>query len=237
MNGFMITGPPTPATPQEANEPPSPSNEDRLRPLVDRVLLHYDHYYNHKSFHARRNVYQMFSPSWTSSAEDSLIWVGGWRPSMAFLLLYSKSGSQLDARLDDLLRGVRTRDLGDLSPEQLARLDALKVRTVARERAICEKVAAAQETAVDPSVAELVHELTEGEVEKGVGDARMEEAMGAKREGLEAALAEADGLRMDALRGIVGELGPLQAVHFLIAAAEMHLRVHEWGKRKDARGD
>jgi hypothetical protein len=34
---------------------------------------------------------------------------------------------------------------------------------------------------------------------------------------------------------VVALLRPAQAVHFLLAAAELHLAVHDFGRRKDGR--
>lgn len=61
----------------------------------------------------------------------------------------------------------------------------------------------------------------------------MEREMEAKAEGMKRVLEMADGLRLETLRGVVGLLRPAQAVHFLVAAAELHLTVHEFGRRKD----
>ncbi|KAL7255255.1 hypothetical protein ACSBR1_009418 [Camellia fascicularis] len=36
------------------------------------------------------------------------------------------------------------------------------------------------------------------------------------------------------LKEVVDILSAIQAVHFLITAAELHLRLHEWGKKSDA---
>ena len=62
----------------------------------------------------------------------------------------------------------------------------------------------------------------------------MEREMEAKAEGMRRVLEMADGLRMDTLRAVVALLRPPQAVHFLVAAAELHLSVHDFGRRKDA---
>jgi hypothetical protein len=42
-------------------------------------------------------------------------------------------------------------------------------------------------------------------------------------------------LLLRALKGVLEILTPIQAVHFLIAAAELHSRLHDWGKKKDDR--
>lgn len=87
----------------------TPEEQDRVvRPLIDRVLRHYEQYYRAKSNWVKRDVLTMLSPSWRSSLEDAFLWIGGWRPSMAFHLLYSKSGLQLEARLAELIRGITT---------------------------------------------------------------------------------------------------------------------------------
>lgn len=62
----------------------------------------------------------------------------------------------------------------------------------------------------------------------------MEREMEAKAEGMRRVLEMADALRMDTIRAVVALLRPTQAVHFLVAAAELHLSVHDFGRRKDA---
>lgn len=83
-------------------------NDRILRPLLEQVIRHYEHYYQSKSRWAENNAVSMFKPSWRSSLEDAFLWIGGWRPSMAFHLLYSKSGIQLEAGLFELIRGLHT---------------------------------------------------------------------------------------------------------------------------------
>lgn len=84
--------------------------EPVLCPLINRVTQHYEHYHGAKSKWAKQDVPAMLSPSWMSSLEDAFLWRGRWRPSMAFHLLYSNSGLQLEEHLADLIRGLRTGD-------------------------------------------------------------------------------------------------------------------------------
>lgn len=215
-----------------------------LRPLIDQVVQHYEQYYRAKSRWAKEDVLGMLSPSWRSTLEDAFLWIGGWRPSMAFHLLYSKSGLQLEARLADLIRGLSTGDLGDISPTQLVQIDELQRRTVREEKKITEKLAKHQETVADSSMVELsiaVSEMLRSGSGRGGNmgagdemDQRVESTLAPKEEGLEDLLNTADELRLRTLKGVVDILTPKQAVHFLIAAAELHLRLHEWGKKKDA---
>lgn len=62
---------------------------------------------------------------------------------------------------------------------------------------------------------------------------RVESTLGDKEEKLEEIFKRADDLRLRTLRNVVDILDPIQAVYFLIAAAELHLRVHDWGVKKD----
>nr|GEW72810.1 hypothetical protein [Tanacetum cinerariifolium] len=50
---------------------------------------------------------------------------------------------------------------------------------------------------------------------------------------LEEVLHMADGLRMETLKSVMEILTPLQVERFLIAAAELHLRLHDWGQKRD----
>lgn len=225
-----------------ASSPARDGDDQALRPLIDRVMLHYEQYYKAKSRSAKQNVLAMFSPTWRSSFEDAFLWIGGWRPSMAFHLLYSKSGLQLEAQLAELIRGLATSDLADLSPSQLALIDDRQRTTIHQEKGITEKFAKHQETVADASMVELSHTITEM-MRAGGGDAaveneaemeeEVESALAAKEEGLEEILQMADDLRLSTLKEILNILTSMQAVHFLIAAAELHLRIHEWGKKKD----
>ncbi|XP_047058085.1 protein DOG1-like 2 [Lolium rigidum] len=205
-----------------------PEDDAGLRRLVDRVLGHYEHYYRAKSAAASDDVLPMFAPSWISATETLYLWCGGWRPTAALQLLYSKSGAQLEAQLPAFLDGgdLHDGDLGGLSADQLQAADQLQRRTIRSEREIDEAAASAQESLATVKMVEL--SAGGGAAEEG-----MEREMDAKAEGMRRVLEMADGLRMDTLRAVVALLRPPQAVHFLVAAAELHLSVHDFGRRKD----
>lgn len=217
----------------------SPNQTDSsIRNLVNRVLNHYEEYYKVKSNLAKENVFVMLSPSWTTILEDGFLWIGGWRPSMAFQLLYSKSGLQLEARLNELIQGVQTGDLGDLGPNQLTQVDRLQRKTIKEEREITEKMAKQQDTVADSEMVELSDLMTtlmENDDANGVSvlNDQVDSAMERKEEGLARVLGMADDLRLRTLKGVIENLFPKQALHFLIAAAELHLRMHDWGKQMD----
>ncbi|KAI3462415.1 hypothetical protein Pfo_019078 [Paulownia fortunei] len=214
--------------------------DDRiLRPTIARSIEHYEQYYRAKSRWAKNDVLSMFNPSWRSSLEDAFLWIGGWRPTMAFHLLYSKSGLQLEARLGELIRGVTTGDLGDLSQTQFNQVNELQKATIREEKEITEKLAKQQETVADPSMVELSQAVTESMREgdqagQMVDDDRVEATLAPKEEGLAEVLQRADDIRLKTLKEVLNILTPMQGVHFLIAAAELHLRLHEWGRKRDA---
>ncbi|TQE01654.1 hypothetical protein C1H46_012718 [Malus baccata] len=250
-----------------------------LGTLVERVVKHYEHYYEIKSRWVKQDVLGMLSPSWLSSLEDAFLWIGGWRPSMAFHLFHSKSGLQLEVRVAEFIRGFCSSsskgDLADLSSHQLTQVDQMQQRTVKEERDISEKMAKRQEAVADSSMLTQVDQMQQRTVKEerdisekmakrqeavadssmvglshvitelmdaGNGgddpvaeeDPRVEYALASKEEGLEEVLHRADNLRLRTLKAITHILTPIQAVHFLIAAAELHLRLHDWGKKKDA---
>lgn len=229
----------TVVTDQEEEEEEAVGLDERiLRQKTARVIEHYEQYYRAKSRWAKNDVLSMFNPSWRSSLEEAFLWIGGWRPTMAFHLLYSKSGLQLEARLDELIQGLTTGDLGDLSPTQLNQVNELHKATIREEKEITEKLAKQQEAVADSSMVELSHNVTElmreGAQTVVDGD-RIEATLATKEEGLAQVLQKADDLRLKTLKQVLNILTPIQGVHFLIAAAELHLRLHDWGKKREAR--
>ncbi|KAL3844788.1 hypothetical protein ACJIZ3_002191 [Penstemon smallii] len=64
-------------------------------------------------------------------------------------------------------------------------------------------------------------------------EGRVDSTLAPKEEGLVEILQRADGLRMKTLKEVLSILTQIQCVHFLIAAAELHLRSHEWGENRD----
>lgn len=212
-------------------------NQHALRPLIERVVQHYEHYYRAKARWGQNDILSMLSPSWLSSLEDAFLWIGGWRPSMAFHLLYSESGLQLEASLNELMQGLRIGDLSDLTPTQLEQVDALQKDTIRKEQEITEKLAQQQETVADSSMVELAHAMTEA-IRDGNSthdEGRVEATLAPKQDGLVPILQMADELRLQTLKKVIVILTPMQAVHYLIAAAALHLRIHEWGTKRDAK--
>ncbi|KAG9147853.1 hypothetical protein Leryth_003449 [Lithospermum erythrorhizon] len=117
-----------------------------------------------------------------------------------------KSGKERcveNAKLSELVRGFASRDLGDLSVSQLRKVDELQRKTIKEEKEISEKHAKQQETVADASMVKLSNVETEM-IRMGEDDRRGE----------------------DMEEQVETTLRPKEE-------AELHLRIHEWGKMKD----
>ncbi|XP_022774836.1 protein DOG1-like 4 [Durio zibethinus] len=85
-----------------------------------------------------------------------------------------------------------------------------------------------QETVADSSMVELSQMMRSGDGEGvGVEKERVESAVESKEEGLKEMLQRADDLRLKTLKAVIDMSSPIQGVHFLIAAAELHLTIHD----------
>ncbi|KAH6785770.1 hypothetical protein C2S53_014626 [Perilla frutescens var. hirtella] len=223
------------------NSQPPQTDSSSLSVLVAGVVAHYERYYKTKSKCAKADVLLLLSPPWTTSLEDAFIWVGGWRPTTAFHLLYSKSGLQFVAKFEAVESGAAASpiDLGDLSSEQVHLIDTLQRRTIVEERKISEKLAKQQERVADAEMVELSHDVNE--LSRVEGDdtsfvtGRIKSTLKLKEEGFHKILQSADDLRLGTIKAVVDILTPMQAVHFLIAAAELQLSLRDWGREKEER--
>ncbi|XP_038896732.1 protein DOG1-like 4 [Benincasa hispida] len=202
------------STTTKDNQHNAASTADHLR-LVETVMSHYSDYYRVKSIAAERDPLSVFSAPWATSLERSLHWIAGWRPTTTFHLIYSESSILFESRIVDILRGLRTGDLGDLSPSQFRRVSELQCQTVEEENAITEELSEWQD-----DVSELI-------------GARAE--MTGRVEGLVSIIKKADDLRLRTVQKVVEFLTPKQAIEFLIAATELQFGVRGWGLDQDRR--
>ncbi|KAK9269586.1 hypothetical protein L1049_001362 [Liquidambar formosana] len=129
------------------NPPTTPDHHDSLLTLVHKVLTHYSDYYRIKQLAAHSDVLSLFSAPWFTSLERSLHWAAGWRPTTLFHLVLTQSSILFESRIVDILRGLRTGDLGDLSPTQFALLSDLQCETVREENAITDELSEWQDGA------------------------------------------------------------------------------------------
>lgn len=200
-----------------APRPPTTHDQHQdLEKLVAKTLTHYTEYYKVKSAEAQRDVFNVFAAPWASSLERSLHWIAGWRPTTVFHLVYTESSTLFESHIVDILRGLRTGDLGDLSPSQFRRVSELQCETVKEENAITDELSEWQDGA-----SELVGDCS-ASVDKKI---RL----------LVSIVQKADDLRLRTVRRVVDLLTTQQAVEFLIAAAELQFGVRKWGLDQDRR--
>lgn len=129
---------------RQLNQVPRPATSDHHRELhqllVQKVVSHIYEYYRVKSLAAKNDILSVFSAPWSTSLERSLHWIAGWRPTTAFHLIYTESSILFESHIIDILRGLRYGDLGDLSPEQLARVSEFQCETVHEENSITDEL-------------------------------------------------------------------------------------------------
>ncbi|CAK9173623.1 unnamed protein product [Ilex paraguariensis] len=187
--------------------------DEERRHFVERILAHYQQYYEEKIKAAKEDVFLMFSPPWLSSFERALLWISGFKPSMLF----------------PLLNGL----VGDfkLSAEQFQRIEMVKAETRREERKIADEMARIQESVAAPPIFNFMRKmgrLVDGEVSE----------LNTAVEGLKAAMVvvmgDADNLRDSTVRKIVEILNPLQTVKILAGAAEFQLQARRWGMQRDS---
>ncbi|XP_021894975.1 protein DOG1-like 4 [Carica papaya] len=187
-----------------------PNTQQRL---VHSVMSHFAEYYRVKAASADVDVLNLFAAPWASTLERSLHWIAGWRPTTAFHLIYTESSILFEAHIMDILRGVKTGDLGDLSPAQFRRVSELQCETVKEENRISNELAEWQDSASDVMKSETDLEERIRQLVKVVK--------------------KADDLRIKILVQLVDLLNPQQAVEFMVAAAELQFGVRAWGEYQD----
>lgn len=196
-----------------AQQHQSELQDDDRRELINRVLLHYEQYFEEKSKVAQNNILLVFSPPWFSSLERTLLWVAGFKPGTAF--------------------HVVNEAVEDLTEDQRQRLSQLSQETKMEERDLNDELAKAQESVAAPPIVEMGR--SHGRV--CLRREAQEEVEGVPSEfkvALENLAASADALRTNTALRVVQILRPDQAVAFLAAVAELQLRIRSWGLDKDA---
>ncbi|PIA42165.1 hypothetical protein AQUCO_02100196v1 [Aquilegia coerulea] len=168
---------------------------------------------NRKAF-AQRNTSSFFAPTWCSTFENSYLWVAGCRPSLLIRLLYTLSGSSIETHLDEFLEGVRKGNLGELSADQLCRIDALHRRTIQTEDQSSSEIASMQEEMGEKKLVEMAFDHQDAQQSAGSSDVH--------------AVLDSLELSLNTMKEIINILTPLQAVEYLIAGKKLHLPIHQW---------
>ncbi|KAK9153055.1 hypothetical protein Sjap_000535 [Stephania japonica] len=121
--------------------------QQRFQALIAMSLNHFEEYAKKRRQLARTGTPSfLFSPTWTSSFENSHNRIACCRPPIYIRLLYCLCGSGLESQLSDFLRGVRRGNLGDLSVWQLQRINELHGKIISAEEKTTSELASLQES-------------------------------------------------------------------------------------------
>ncbi|GMN40356.1 hypothetical protein TIFTF001_009584 [Ficus carica] len=185
---------------------PSDSSDDDLRDLVSRVLAHYQQYFEEKSKIAQRNIFLVLSPTWFTSLERAFLWIAGFKPGLAFQLIADS--------------------IDDLTDDQRRRVGRLVQETRSEERSLNDELAKIQESVAAPPlllIARRAGRPVYGEI------AEEDTAIESLKTALEVVVTSADSLRISTALKAMEVLRPVQNVKFLVAAAQLQLRLRTWG--------
>eukprot|EP00249_Psilotum_nudum_P009953 c22248_g1_i1 orf=128-940(+) len=210
--------------------------EKNLQQVISEVIKHYRKYYEVKESAAKQNVLEIMSPKWKSPLENAFMWIGGWRPTMVFRLVYAETGQQLESELALLLNGIDTPSMASLTSTQLSKIHHLQEQTQEVEDDLSYRMAVLQQAMTDqPLVALAQIEMCGGvnsQGNSGSSASIMTAAVDDKLKELEELLIEADNLRFDTLFQMLKLLTPFQAVQYLVAAAQLQRALRNIGKQK-----
>ncbi|KAF0919908.1 hypothetical protein E2562_032320 [Oryza meyeriana var. granulata] len=243
-----------------ANAAAGHATDAELRAAVERCIRGYAEYVTSRRTLAREDGAALLAPPWCTSFENSVLWLGGCRPSLTIRLLYSLSGEGLEEHIEEFISSARGA-LGDargmgllgITARQLELVNDLHRRTLRDENALSDRLATLQEDIADRPLLPIVREramaaaaaLGSGARDglgagcfvlarpAGVVDPEVDAAIGSYKAGLGRLLEEADELRLSTARTLATEiLTPRQAVETLVAAKQLHLAVRDWSHRR-----
>ncbi|KAL2541781.1 transcription factor-related [Abeliophyllum distichum] len=181
-------------------------SEVQCKELVDQVLAHYSQYYEARSRVASEDVFLVLTPTWFSSFELSHLWIGGFKPGLAFRLV-----------INNVL---------DLTEDQSQRMNALKSEVNEEENELTN----AQQGMEIVSMVEMVRHV--GRVNEVMRD--MESTIERLRVSMEILIEGADFLRRKTVVKVLDILTASQGIRFLAAAVQLQIKLRRWGMQRDA---
>lgn len=234
----------------------SDMREPELFQEVKKVAEHYENYYDAKQSASHQDVLQTVTASWRSPLEKAFLWLGGWRPSLAFQLVYALAGQQIEAELADFLEGVDTPTFASLTPLQLSQVSELQTATNKLEENLSNDMAMLQQSFADQPLLTLaqVHHMVQsqegsahedddndGDSSNGAdesdrgsdGDEQdsMGSAMQDKLKSLQEIALQADSLRLTTLQKVLDILNTYQKAQYLISAGKLQVALRNLGEK------
>ncbi|KAJ1285488.1 hypothetical protein BS78_03G282800 [Paspalum vaginatum] len=231
-----------------ANAAAGRATDGELRAVVERCMRGYQDYASTRSALSREDGTAFFAPRWCTALENSVLWIGGCRPSLTIRMLYNLSGEGLEAEVEEFLagRGRGTFPTGTMGITfaQLMLINDLHARTLRLEDALSERLATLQEDVADRPLLPIVRQRQRAAAAglllgaaggPGGVDAEVDAALDSYKDALAQLLVEADELRMATTRTLATEiLTPRQGVDMLAAGKQLHLSLRDWSRRKEA---
>ncbi|KAI3865848.1 hypothetical protein MKX03_028745 [Papaver bracteatum] len=192
-----------------------------LRDLIERVLAHYQQYYEAKSLLSKQDVFILFSPVWFSALEKSFLWITGFRPCLAMKIVKNS--------------------VNDLSEDQLEKVEKLKIEIKEEEKELDEDLIRIQESLAAPPFSEiarrfgrLVMEGIERRSRNKEEEEEEEEFMAMLTSEMEILVQRADFLRLKITLKVIEILDSVQTVRFFVAVGKLQLRIRKLGFQRDA---
>ncbi|KAG5613922.1 hypothetical protein H5410_013746 [Solanum commersonii] len=115
-------------------------NDDELNELLRKMVNNFQEYANGRSRLARVDISPFFAPTWCTPLENSVLWIGGCRPSSFIRLIYALSGIEIESHIAEYLQ---------LSGKQITMIDKLQRQIILEERKFSSRLASLQEDVVD----------------------------------------------------------------------------------------
>lgn len=146
-----------------ANAAAGRATDAELRAVVERCMRGYQEYAASRRAMARENGAAFVAPPWCTAFENSVLWLGGCRPSLAIRLLYSISGEGLEEDIEEFVSG-RGRGLAEemgligITATQLQQINDLHRWTLRDEGYLTERLASLQENIADRPLLPIVRE-------------------------------------------------------------------------------
>ncbi|OWM67113.1 protein DOG1-like 4 [Punica granatum] len=187
-----------------------------LEDLTDRVLSHYQQYYDEKSRIMQTDVSILFSPPWLTRLERAHLWVAGFKPGLVVELSLGSLG-------------------GELTQDQARRMEEVRITARMREKELDNEMAQLQESLACPPLLGAARKRGKPlPLNWKVNEEEAAAATGAMRARMEEAVVQADLLRMRIALGVMEILNPGQRVKFLTAVTQLLLRLRTCGLQRDA---
>ncbi|XP_078151268.1 protein DOG1-like 3 [Carex rostrata] len=137
------------------------ATEMQHRLITEQCMQTYENYMERRRTLAREDGPTFFCPPWCTSFENSVLFIGGCRPSLMIRLVYTLTGCEMEAHLEEFLQGQRSPanvGLMNLMPHQLHQVNELHQRTLRAEDRLSSRLATLQEDVADKPLFPIVRE-------------------------------------------------------------------------------